>query len=167
MHAEGDAGNREEAQSDEYSVVELPLVVVGGGGGGSSTAAAGSWGEGMALDAQPKPVAAHGAGAAEPASGASAAVQAALAAPAAQPAGGGWVAKKRKQLSEADFQPAAAPTGGGACALPLAAPDEAAPAAGAAGAEQPPAASELEGTAYLALLPNGSITGALCMVWGG
>lgn len=78
------------------------------------------------------------------------------AAPAPAPSGG-WQAKKRKPAADEAHADAgmAAEQGGGACPLP---------AAGAAGGEQPPAEAaqiELEGTAYLALLPNGSITGAV------
>lgn len=77
-------------------------------------------------------------------------------APAPAPSGG-WQAKKHKPAADEGHADAgmAAEQGGGACPLP---------AAGAAGGEQPPAEAaqiELEGTAYLALLPNGSITGAV------
>lgn len=115
-----------------YSVVELPLVVAAAPAAAAATAGPTS----MPLDAQPgsQPTA-----------------------PAPVPSNG-WQAKKRKPAADEAHAGAAeaAEPGGGTCLLS----DR--PTAGAAGGEQPPAEPaqlELEGTAYLALLPNGNITG--------
>ncbi|PRW45610.1 L-ascorbate peroxidase 6 isoform X1 isoform B [Chlorella sorokiniana] len=121
-------------QQPGCSVVELPLVV----GAAAAAAAPAAGPASMPIDSK---------------------LAAAPAAPAAAPSGG-WQAKKRKPAAdEAQASGAmAAEPGGSSC--PLATH----PSAGAAGGEQPPAEPaplELEGTAYLALLPNGSITGHL------
>ncbi len=140
----GAAGDAEAAGGQPgYSVVELPLVVSAAGGGGSG---------GLA-------------GAASPAGGAAGmAVDSPAAAPvasaAAQPTVGGWVSKKRKPPEAEVPPPPPPPDAAPACPLPV---RGAAGAADAEGAEQQAEATVLEGNAYLALLPNGSVTGE---AWG-
>lgn len=128
---EGDASDAAQPAQPGYSVVEVPLVV----GDAAPAAAAATAGPAASrlIDSQP----------------------AAAAVPTA--AAGGWQVKKRKPADEAHASTASANELGGG-ARPL----EAGAAAGMAGGEQPPAGPgqlELEGTAYLALLPNGSVTG--------
>ena len=137
-----DEGAHPTNQQPGYSVVELPLVVGVAPAAAAAAAAAGP--ASMPLDAQP---------AAQPN------------APTAAPSGS-WQAKKRKPAADEAQGGAAmaAEVGGSMC--PLAA----GPAPGAAGGEQPPAEAaqlELEGTAYLALLPSGSITGGLAWLEAG
>lgn len=126
-------------QQPGYSVVELPLVVAAAPAA-AAAAAATAGPASMPLDAQPgsQPTA-----------------------PAPAPSGG-WQAMKRKPAADEAHAGAAgaAEAGGGTCLLS----DR--PTAGVAGGEQPPAEPtqlELEGTAYLALLPNGNITGAAAL----
>ena len=131
----GEELDEESTQQAGYSVVELPLVVAAAPAAAAAAAAAGP--ASMPLDAQPgsQPTA-----------------------PAPAPSGG-WQAKKRKPAADEAHAGAAGAAEPGGSACPLS--DR--PTAGAAGGEQPPAEPaqlELEGTAYLALLPNGNITGA-------
>ena len=132
--AEGDAYDASEPAQPGYSVVEVPLGV--GTAAPATTAAAAAAPAGMPAGSQPAPAAGPSA------------------------AAGGWQAKKRKPAADEAYASTAgaAEPEGGACLLAAGG----GAAAGAAGGEQPPAGpgqEELEGTAYLALLPNGSVTG--------
>ena len=139
-----------------YSEVELPLVV--GGGGGATPAAAAS---DMAVDPPEATAAAHpGDESRQSEPGAEAAEAPLTVSPAAPAAAGGWATKKRKSGADIDAGSAAA------CPLPSGAPPEVEgsmqDAEGGPGEPQGQAGGQpavLEGTAYLALLPNGSITG--------
>lgn len=148
--------NREERRHTNedpagYSIVEMPLVVRGssgsGGGRGGSVQLAGAASEpdATAMDD------------AETAAGKVLTPQQPAAAAAAAPslaAGDGWVTKKRKVAEE---EPAAQPLAGPACPPPV--HGGMVGELDAAAAEQGEHVMELEGTAYLALLPNGSVTG--------
>lgn len=144
----------EQRQADEgpagYSIVEMPLVVRSDvdGGSGPSAPVAGTVSQPDAMTIGAAEAEGH---AAEPLRLPSAAA-AAAAAPAA---GDGWLTKKRKEAGEGES--AAAHPAGGAFPPPVRGGSVGEP--DAAAAEQGEHAAELEGTAYLALLPNGSITG--------
>ncbi|KAL4447722.1 hypothetical protein ABPG75_004941 [Micractinium tetrahymenae] len=150
----------EPRQADEgpagYSIVEMPLIVRGGSGGGGAAAR-------PADAAVTSPPDARAVNAAEAAARDVAPpiqrpnMAAAAAAPPA--AGGGWLTKKRKVTEEDD---AAQQPAGGTCPLPARGGTVGEPDA-AAGEQREPTV-ELEGTAYLALLPNGSVTGHLVCV---
>ena len=145
-----------------YSEVELPLVVGSCGGGGATPAAAAS---DMAVDPlEEAAAAAHTGGVPwQNKTGAAAAQAPTTASPAAGAAAAarGWATKKRKSGADVDDGSAAVsplPSG-----TPPAAEGSMQDAEGGPGEPQGQAggqAAVLEGTAYLALLPNGNITGA-------
>lgn len=142
----------DQRQSDDgpagYSIVEMPLVVRSSGGAGTSD------GSPLAAALQPDAMAMDVAGVEECAVLPSCQPSSA---PAASPsaAGGGWLTKKRKQTEEGE----AVPQQQASSAFPLSVRGSSVGEPDAAGAEQGGHGTELEGTAYLALLPNGSITG--------
>ncbi|KAL4424403.1 hypothetical protein ABPG77_005646 [Micractinium sp. CCAP 211/92] len=144
----------DQRQSDEgpagYSIVEMFLVIRSNGGAGTSD------GSPLAAGTQPDAMAMDVAGVEECAVLPSCQPSSAPAAPPSA-AGGGWLTKKRKQVEE-----------GEALTQQQASNDFPLPVRGSSGgepdvggAEQGGHEAELEGTAYLALLPNGSITGHL------